>query len=88
MRFRQAQWRRRAALGATPPLLAVASQPAVLSSVGQAKEEALAKAGWHHIRPQNRRAVVLSVWFCSFYFAADHGSARLGRAVTRLGVAV
>ncbi len=35
MRFRQAQRRRGAALGATPPPLAVASLPAVLSSVGQ-----------------------------------------------------
>jgi hypothetical protein len=60
MRFRQAQRRRGAALGATPPPLAVASLPAV----------ALAKVGCHHIRPQNRRAVKLSVRFCSFYFAA------------------
>ena len=47
MRFRQAQRRRGAALGATPPPLAVASLPAV----------AFAKVGCHHIRPQNRRAV-------------------------------
>jgi len=50
MRFRQAQRRRGAALGATPPPLAVAS--------------------CHRVRPQNRRAVVLAVRFCSFYFAA------------------
>jgi len=50
MRFRQAQRRRRVALGATPPPLAVAS--------------------WHQIPPQNRRAVVLAVRFCSFYRAA------------------
>jgi hypothetical protein len=60
MRFRQAQRRRGAALGATPPPLAVASLPAV----------AFAKAGYHRVRPQNRRAVVLAVRFCSFYFAA------------------
>ncbi len=59
MRFRQAQRRRGAALGATPPPLAVASLPAV----------ALAKVGCHRVRPQNRRAVVLAVRFCSFYFA-------------------
>ena len=29
-----------------------------------------AVASSHHIRPQNRRAVVLAVRFCSFYFAA------------------
>ena len=48
------------ALGATPPPLAVASLPAV----------ALAKVGCHHVRPQNRRAGLLAVRFCSIYFAA------------------
>ena len=64
MRFRHAQRRRGAALGATPPPLAVAS--------------------CHHIRPQNRRAVVLAVRFCSFYFAAGNGRipTRRDRAVT------
>jgi hypothetical protein len=34
------------------------------------------------IRPQNRRAVTLSVRFCSFCFARGNGRARLRRAVT------
>jgi hypothetical protein len=58
------------ALGATPPPLAVASLPAV----------AFAKVGCHHIRPQNRRAVVLAVRFCSLYLAA--GSFRTSKPIT------
>ena len=72
MRFRQAQRWRWVARGATPPPLAVASLPAV----------AFAKAGCHHIRPRNQRAVgveagvTAGLWFLGIFSGMESEVAR------------